>query len=109
MKKQSNNPLSVEQVEHLQNILQFKIWRTFESPSISDVELRDNGELRMTVSTMYNADESAMQELHLKLQSAADYLGYQHYDKIDDISHSGCDTCGIGGEHGYIVVFWGKE
>ncbi len=62
-----------------------------------------------TILAFHNRnDDASYRKRTQKFDKAADYLDYRNWDLFDEISSSGCETCGCGygSSYGYILVFW---
>ena len=70
----------------------------FDDLNVSIIK-QSNNQLLIAVTTMYSSPS-------IDFEGLTKALGYMHYDKYDDISNSGCDTCDYGSSYGYAIRFW---
>lgn len=68
------------------------------------VEIKTNkaDHLLIEVTSMYHPPAIGIEAI----REIAKKLNFSNYEKYDDISYFGCDTCDFGSSYGYALRFW---
>ena len=78
----------------------------YEIDSLDDFEIyvKTNQEthLLVEVTCMYFSPDVSYEQL----EEIAKKLNFSKFEKYDEISNSGCDTCDYGSSYGYALRFW---
>ena len=78
----------------------------YKIDSLDDFEIyvKTNQEthLLVEVTCMYSSPDVSYEQL----EEIAKKLNFSKFEKYDEISNSGCDTCDYGSSYGYALRFW---
>lgn len=68
------------------------------------VEIKTNkaDHLLIEVTSMYYPPDIGIEDIH----EIAKKLNFSYYEKYDEISNEGCETCDYGSSYGYALRFW---
>ncbi len=69
-----------------------------------EIYIKTNQEthLLVEVTCMYSSPDISYEQL----EEIAKKLNFSKFEKYDEISNSGCDTCDYGSSYGYALRFW---
>ena len=68
----------------------------------TEIKVNKVGHLLIEVTSMYYPPDIGIEDI----REIAKKLNFSNYEKYEDISYSGCDTCDYGSSYGYALRFW---
>ena len=68
----------------------------------SYVKINQQNHLLVEVTSMYSSPDVSYEQI----EEIAKQLNFSKFEKYDEISNEGCETCDYGSSYGYALRFW---